>query len=237
MHKSHPITPSHLPLQAMHVIPRPQIDRRISLIALQEELRLPTRHSLVGTRMLKIMHIEQSAVLPDPLTLPRSPLQEPGPASAQLTASLRRTLPPPQPEPPALEGWLDGQHVHLRSVGQTMADEAGNFYEVHGQHLRPLGDLVSDEHGRIFEVQPARESQLPATEPPAASTSEREQMRFASTTNNNHHVNTISPPAHTQGIQTEPSPDVSHHCCRPRAVLATPMGTRQQRARAVPETP
>jgi hypothetical protein len=133
MHKPYPITPYRLPLQAMHAIPSPQIGTRISLIALQEELQLPTHHGLVGTRRLKIMRIEQSAVLPDPLTLPRSPLQEPGPVSAQLAVAPRRALPLPQTEPPVLEGWLDGQRVHLRSVGQAMADEAGNFYEVHGQ--------------------------------------------------------------------------------------------------------
>ena len=152
------------------------------------------------------MRIEQSAVLPDPLTLPRSPLQEPVPVSAQLAAAPRRTLPPPQPEPPVLEGWLDGQRVHLRSVSGAMADEAGNFYEVHGQQLRLLGELVSDERGRIFEVQPASEAQPAATEPPRASASEPEQSRLASTTNNGHHAETISRPARTQGIQTEPSP-------------------------------
>ena len=87
-----------------------------------------------------------------------------------------------------------------------MTDEAGNFYEVHGQQLRPLGALVSDEHGRIFEVQPAREAPPATTEPPQASASEPEQSRFASTTNNGHHVETTSQPARTQGIHTEPSP-------------------------------
>lgn len=206
MHKPYPITSYNLPLQAMHAIPSPQMGKRISLIALQEELHLPTRHGLIGTRRLKIMRIEQYAVLPDPLTLPHSPFQEPGPVSAQLTAAPRRSLPPPQPELPELEGWLDGQRVHLRSVGETMADEAGNFYEVHGQHLRPLGALVSDERGRIFEVQPAREAPPAAIENPQASASEPEQSRLASTTNNSHHVETPSRPARTQGIQTEPSP-------------------------------
>jgi hypothetical protein len=206
MHTPYPITPYHRPSQAMHAIPSPKIGRRISLIALQEELQLPTRHGLVGTRILKSVRIEQVSVLPDALRLPRSPLREPGPGSAQLAAAPRRTLPPPQPEPPELEGWLDGQLVHLRSVGEAMTDEAGNFYEVLGQQLRPLGELVSDEQGRIFEVQPAREAQPTATEQPRASAGEPEQIRLSSTTHNGHHVETPSRPARTQVIQTEPSP-------------------------------
>ena len=206
MHKPYPTTPYGLPLQALQAIPSPQIGKRISLITLQEELQLPTRHGLVGTRRLKIMRIEQSAVLSEPLTLPHSPLQEPVPFSAQLAAAPRRALPLPQQEPPVLEGWLDGQRVHLRSVSGAMADEAGNFYEVHGQQLRPLGALVSDERGRIFEVQPASEAQPAATEPPRASASESEQSRLASTTNNGYHAETTSRPARTRVIQTEPSP-------------------------------
>jgi hypothetical protein len=215
MHKPYPITPYHLPLQAMHAIPSPQIGKRISLIALHEELQLPTHHGPVGTRRLKIMRIEQSTVLPSALTLPRSPLQEPMPVSAQLAPAPRRTLPPPQPEPPELEGWLDGQRVYLRSVDEAMADEAGNFYEVHGQQLRPLGALVRDERGRIFEVQPAREAQPDATEHRRASASEPEQSRLASTTTNGYHTETTSRPARTQGIQTEPSPAY-------RTIVATP---------------
>jgi hypothetical protein len=193
----------------MHAIPSPQIGKRISLIAVQEELQLPTHHGLVGAHRLDIMRIEQAAVLAGPLTLPLSPLQEPGPVSAQLAAAPRRTLLPSQPEPPELEGWLDGQRVLLRSVSKAMADEAGNFYEVHGQQLRPLGELVSDEHGRIFEVQPARKAQAATKELPRTSASEPEQGRFTATTNNGHHVETTSQPARTPGmpgIQTEPAP-------------------------------
>ena len=80
MRNPYPTTPYRLPSPAMHANPSPQIGKRISLIALQEELQLPTGHGLVGTRRLKIMRIEQSAVLPDPLTLPRSPLREPVPS-------------------------------------------------------------------------------------------------------------------------------------------------------------
>jgi len=179
--------------------------RRMSLVALQEELQLPTHHGLVGTHRLRIIRIEQSAMLPDPLTLPRSPLPEPIPVSAPLAAAPHPT-PPLQPELSELDGWLDGQRVHLRSVGAAITDEAGNFYEVHGQQLRPLGALVSDEHGRIFEVQTVREAPPGAIEPPHASASAPAQSRVASATHNGHHVDTTSQPARTPGTHTEPSP-------------------------------
>ena len=200
MRKAYPSTSYHIPSQGRQTSPSPQIGRRMSLLALHEELQLPTRHGLVGTHRLRIIRIEQSAILPDPLTLSHSPLPEPVPVSAPLAAP-PRSLPPPQP---ALEGWLDGQRVHLRSVGETMTDEAGNFYEVHGQHLRPLGALVSDEHGRIFEVQPVREAP-PATIETPASASAPAQSRVASATNG-HHVDTTAQPARTPGTHTEPSP-------------------------------
>ena len=206
MRKAYPSTSYHIPAQVQQTSPSPQMGRRMSLLALQEELQLPTSHGLVGTHRLRIIRIEQSAMLSDPLTLPHSPLPEPVPVSTQLAAAPHPALPLPQPEPPALEGWLDGQRVHLRSVGAAMTDEAGNVYEVHGQQLRPLGELVSDEHGRIFEVQPAREAQPATTEHPRVSASEPTQSRFASTTTNSHYIETTSQPSHTQGVQTEPSP-------------------------------
>jgi hypothetical protein len=206
MHKAYPSTSYHIPSQVRQTITRPQMGRRMSLVALQEELQLPTHHGLVGTHRLRIIRIEQSAMLSDPLTLPHSPLPEPVPVSAQLTAVPHLALPLPQPEPPALEGWLDGQRVHLRSVGAAMTDEAGNVYEVHGQQLRTLGALVSDEHGRIFEVQPAPEAPPATTEHPRVSASEPAQSRLASTTTNGHYIETPSQPARTHGVPTEPSP-------------------------------
>jgi hypothetical protein len=203
MRKAYPSTSYHIPSQGRQTSPSPQIGRRMSLLALHEELQLPTRHGLVGTHRLRIIRIEQSAILPDPLTLSHSPLPEPVPVSAPLAAAPPRSLPPPQP---ALEGWLDGQRVHLRSVGETMTDEAGNFYEVHGQHLRPLGALVSDEHGRIFEVQLVREAPPAAIETPQASASAPAQSRVAAATNNGHHVDTTAQPARTPGTHTQPSP-------------------------------
>src|SRR5262245_57350640 len=176
MRKAYPSMSYHIPSPVRQTIPGPQMGKQMSLLVLQEELQLPTRHGLVGTHRMRIVRIEQSAMLPDPLTLSRSPLPEPVPVSAPLAATLPRSLPPPQP---ALEGWLDGQRVHLRSVGETMTDEAGNFYEVHGQHLRPLGALVSDEHGRIFEVQPVREASPATIEPPQASAHAPAQSRVA----------------------------------------------------------
>jgi hypothetical protein len=170
----------------------------MSLVALQEELQLPTHYGLAGTHRLRIIRIEQSAMLPDPRALP------------------------PQPEPSELEGWLDGQRVHLRSVSAAMTNEAGNVYEVHGQHLRPLGALVSDEHGRIFEVQPAREVPPAATEPPRVSAGEPEQIRLASTTDNSYHLETPSRPTHPQGIPTQPSPTYRTIVAAPGLYLQLP---------------
>jgi hypothetical protein len=180
--------------------------RRMSLVALQEELQLPTHHGFVSTHRLRIIRIEQATMLPDPPMLPHSPLPESVPVSAPLAAAPHHMLAPPQPEPTALEGWLDGQRVHLRSVGAVMTDEAGHVYEVHGQQLRPLGALVSDEHGRIFEVQSAPEAPPAATQPPPASASAPVQSRVASATNNGHHADTTPQPARTPGPHTEPSP-------------------------------
>ena len=108
MRKAYPSTSYHIPSQGRQTSPSPQIGRRMSLLALHEELQLPTRHGLVGTHRLRIIRIEQSAILPDPLTLSHSPLPEPVPVSAPLAAAPPRSLPPPQP---ALEGWLDGQRA------------------------------------------------------------------------------------------------------------------------------
>jgi hypothetical protein len=203
MRKAYPSMGYHIPSQVRQTIPSPQMGKQMSLLVLQEELQLPTRHGLVGSHRMRIIRIEQSAMLPDPLTLPCSPLPEPIPVSAPLAAAPHHPLPPPRP---VLEGWLDGQRVHLRSVGETMTDEAGNFYEVHGQHLRPLGALVSDEGGRIFEVQPVREAPPAAPEPAQPSASAPAQSKVASATYNGHHVDTTSQPARTPGTHTEPSP-------------------------------
>ena len=99
MRKTYPSTSYHIPSQVRQTSPSPQMGRRMSLLALQEELQLPTRHGLVGTHRLRIIRIEQSAMLSDPLTLPHSPLPEPAPVSAQLAAAPPRPLPPPQPDP------------------------------------------------------------------------------------------------------------------------------------------
>lgn len=206
MRKTYPSTSDHIPLPGRPAVPSPQMGQRMSLLALQEELQLQTRHGLVDTHRLRIIRIEQSAMLSDPLTLPHPPFQDPVPVSAQLAAAPRRALPLLQPELPVLEGWLDGQRVHLRSVGEVMADEAGNFYEVHGQQLRPLGELVSDERGRIFEVQPAHETPSTPRENPWISASEPEHVITPATTNNGHHAEIRSQSARPQGIQTEPSP-------------------------------
>lgn len=206
MRNAYPPTPYRLPSPAIHARSRPQPGTRTALITLQEELQVLTGHGLVGARRMKILRVDQAGAWPNTMTLPRPPLQEPIPVSAQLVTASRGALPPPQPEPAELEGMVNGQRVHLRSVGETMADEAGNLYEVHGQHVRPLGELVSDERGRIFEVQPARQAQPIAAEHPRASASKPEQITPPSTTDNGHHAETTAQPTHTRVTQIEPIP-------------------------------
>src|SRR5262245_32487047 len=119
MHKAYPSTSYHRPSQEWQTIPSPQMGRRMSLVALHEELQLPTQHGFVSTHRWRVIRIEQATILPDQPTLPHSPLPEPVPVSAPLAAAPHHMLAPPQPEPPELEGWLDGQRVHLRSVGEV----------------------------------------------------------------------------------------------------------------------
>jgi hypothetical protein len=206
MRNAYPPTPYRLPSPAIPANAGPQLGTRTALIALQEELQVMTRHGLVGARRMKIVCIEQAAALPNTMTLPRPPLQEPIAVSAQLVTASRGALPSPQPEPTELEGLLNGQRVHLRHVSEAMADEAGNLYEMHGRQVRPLGELVSDERGRIFEVQPARQAQPIAAEHPRASASEPEHVIPSSTPNNGHRAETTSQPTHTRVTQTEPIP-------------------------------
>jgi len=207
MRNAYPPTPYRLPSLVILANACPQPGKRTALITLQEELQVLTGHGLVGARRMKILRVDQTAALPHAVTLPRPLLQEPIPVSAQLVTASRGALPPPQPEPAELEGLLNGQHVHLRGVGETMADEAGNLYEVHGQHVRPLGELVSDERGRIFEVvPPVRQTQPIATEHPRASASEPEHIIPPSTPNNGHRGETTAQPTPTRVTQTEPIP-------------------------------
>lgn len=91
MRKTYPSTSDHIPLPGRPAVLSPQMGQRMSLLALQEELQLQTRQGLVDTHRLRIIRIEQSAMLSDPLTLPHSPFQEPVPVSAQLAAAPRRT--------------------------------------------------------------------------------------------------------------------------------------------------
>jgi hypothetical protein len=206
MRNAYPPTLYRLPSPAIPANAGPQPGKRTALITLQEELQVLTGHGLVGARRMKIVRIDQTAALPNAMTLPRPPLQEPIAVSAQLVTASRGALPPPQPEPTELEGLLNGRRVHLRSVGEAMTDEAGNLYEMHGQHVRPLGELVSDERGRIFEVQPARQAQPIATEHPRASASEPEYVIPPFTPNNGHRAETTVQPTHTRVTQTEPIP-------------------------------
>jgi hypothetical protein len=114
----------------------------IALITLQAELQLLSGHGLVGARRMKIVRVEQTAVLPKAMIAPHTAIRARTPVSAHLATTPRGALPPPKPEPAELDGLLNAQRVHLRGVGETMADEAGNLYEVHGRHMRPFGALV-----------------------------------------------------------------------------------------------
>src|SRR6266850_1489302 len=95
MRNAYSLTPYRLPSPAIPVNAGPQPGTRTALITLREELQFPSRHGLVSARRMKIMRIEQAAVLPDAMTLPRPPLQEPIPVSAQLVTASRGALPPP----------------------------------------------------------------------------------------------------------------------------------------------
>jgi hypothetical protein len=222
MHNPYPPTPYRLPSPAIPANAHPQPGTRTALITLQEELQVLTGHGLVGARRMRVMRVDQTAALSHAMTPPRPPRQEPIPVSAQLVTPSRGALPPPQSEPAELECVMNGQRVHLRSVDEAMADEAGNFYEVHGQYVRPLGELVSDERGRIFEVQPTRQVQPIAAEHPRASASEPEHVSPPSTPNNGHHAETTAQPTHTRVSQTEPIPTYQKIVADPGLYLKLP---------------
>lgn len=162
---NHHRSPLHLiSRQAMNSA-RIQLDGgRFSLLAIQEEVQFPTHQGIVGAQRLKIVRIEQTAVYPAPYAVPRSQFRPQTAETPMLEAQPRRELPPPTLEPQEIECWLEGKPVRLRAVGEVVADEVGNFYEVQGQQLRQLGELVTDEGGRIFEVRQTSEGEL-ATRP------------------------------------------------------------------------
>ncbi|MBI1925778.1 hypothetical protein HYR99_16200 [Candidatus Poribacteria bacterium] len=149
------------PTQAMNSARIQPPGGRFSLIAIQEEVQLPTHQGIVGAQRLKIVRIEQTAVYPAPYAVPRSQFRAQTAETPMLEAQPRRELPPPKLGPQELECWLEGKPVRLRAVGEVMADEAGNFYEVRGQQLKQLGELVTDEGGRIFEVRQAGRGESP----------------------------------------------------------------------------
>src|SRR5262249_37185700 len=131
---------------------RRQDGRRISLLSIQEQVRLPSNHGIVAARSLSVLRLEQSPSLHDQETRffvrPTGAVVEPS-----LPAAVP-TLEPPrqQPNPRETECLLRGKRVVLRKVGEVARDEAGDLFEVGGQQVRRLGELVRDERGRIFEV-------------------------------------------------------------------------------------
>src|SRR4030095_9441004 len=165
MRRRYPTTTSRLQSGAVKPTRRPQpsarFGGRVSLVALQEEIQLPTHKGSVAVHKLKILRIEETGSGIDRLPTARSSISAEDSGKQVETATFRR-LPPVETGPPELECRLDGRSVRLRSVRGLMTDDSGNFYEVNGRQLRPLGELVRDEHGRVFEVHPASES--PAAE-------------------------------------------------------------------------
>jgi hypothetical protein len=124
MHGPYLTTPHRLPVQAMHAIFSPQIWTRVPLIAVQEERQLARRCCLVGARRFKIMRMEQSAVPPDPLTLPRSALQAAGSVSKRLAAAPHPRYRRASRNRRSWGAGSPAQRVDGRSVDQGMAGEA-----------------------------------------------------------------------------------------------------------------
>ena len=199
--------------------PGPPVERRVSLVALEEEIQIPDHRGLVGRRRVRVLRIEQAALPLDSFVATRQRLPSPKLPSNQIEAATRRVLPPRQPEPAELECRLEGRPVRLRSIGQVMADEAGKFYEVSGGQLRPLGELVSDEQGRIFEVRPTSESRAgeSATQQvePNGRPGDRAPVDVASKTEAANHSKTPSRPAPAPAAPDETSPGY-------RKILADP---------------
>jgi hypothetical protein len=135
----------------------PRSTGRFSL-EIQQEVQFPIHQGIVGTRRLKILRIEQTAIPHDENTTLHPHSGEQYLQAPILESPLRRKLPHPASEPPELECLLEGKLVHLREVSEAVTDEAGNFYEVQGQQLMPLDELVMDESGKVFEVRHASET-------------------------------------------------------------------------------
>ncbi|HJQ68518.1 MAG TPA: hypothetical protein VKA70_06085 [Blastocatellia bacterium] len=179
MRKHHPPPGRRVPSQ---VLSRPGAQRAgasMLLVAIQEEFQPPSGQGEPVARRMKILRIEQTSML-----------AEKDAASLYNGGRRRGRLAAPQAEPRSLlpeaptgaqeiECWIDGKRAGLRSVGEVVTDEAGNFYEVQGRELRRLGELVRDEGGRVFEVCPATGEQsnkkAPDPEPQAAQTEVRQQ--------------------------------------------------------------
>jgi hypothetical protein len=230
MRKPYPIPTHRLPPQAAPAMPNLPPGRRVSLLAMQEEIQIPAQRGFAGARRLKILRIEQASLPPDALA-PPPPLREPMRAPFTHTAPPRRTPLPPHlelrtelpAEPPEFECWLEGKHVRLRGVAEMMADEAGNYYEVRGEQLRPLGELVSDERGRIFEIQPASEIHSTAAAKERVGENSSDQGQLASTaTDDGHYDETPSPPTRAQAVQAADSPGYRKLIADPGLYLKLP---------------
>jgi hypothetical protein len=129
--------------------------RNISLMSIQEEVRLPMNRNIIEARSVRVWRLEeppsisdQDARLDSRPVQKRFERQEPvAERPCDEAKQQRAPVAPPHRERAA-----------LREVGQIARDEAGNMYEVRGRHVRRLGELVRDEQGRVFELGEACET-------------------------------------------------------------------------------
>ena len=188
--------------------PGQPVERRLSLLALEEEIQIPARRGLEGRRSVRVLRIEQAALPPRSFAATRPALPATRP-STQIDAPTRRGLHPRQPEAAELECRFEGRDVHLRIVGELMTDDAGKFYEACEGQLRPLGELVRDEHGRIFEVRATSESPNPESvkqqEKSNGSVVDRAREEVPSATDNLKNAERPSRPALAQAAPEETS--------------------------------
>ncbi len=152
MRRRYPPTTNETRLHTMNSSRSQATGRRFSMLAIEEEVQLPSRHGVVATRRLKILRLDEAPSKEDQPGAGRAQFRLRQTAPSAPVVRPRRELADPTSKPQVTECLRDGKHVGFRSVGEVVTDEAGTFYEVRGQQLRPLGELVRDECGKIFEV-------------------------------------------------------------------------------------
>jgi hypothetical protein len=203
---------------------------RISLVALQEEIRLPAQlpnhRGAVAVRRLKLLRVEES-VAPDSLPpgRPARPALRKTAIHKRLATGANRGQPSHHAELPELECRLDGKLVRLKSVRELVTDEAGHFYDVNGEQLRALGELVRDEHGRVFEVRPTSDTAaIESTNENSDASSGTQTKSAAASQIDGNQDNTQLKPVRSQTRSNEPSPGYRKIACEPGLYLKFPWG-------------